>query len=61
MNILVRAPVEGEALGPAMTEPPVTMIVGGRAVMRGGWGGEAHREGEGKGLGGCWQGNQEGE
>jgi len=42
MNILVRAPVEGEALGPAKTEPPVNMIVGGRAVMGGGWGGE-HR------------------
>ena len=33
MNSLVRAPVEGEALGPAKTEPPVTVIVGGRAVM----------------------------
>ena len=33
MNILVRAPVEGEALGPAKTEPPVNVIVGGRAVM----------------------------
>jgi len=39
MNILVRAPVEGEALGPAKTEPPVNVIVGGRAVMGGGWGG----------------------
>jgi len=39
MNSLVRAPVEGEALGPAKTEPPVNVIVGGRAVM-GGWGGE---------------------
>jgi len=29
MNILVRAPVEGEALGPAKTEPPVSVIVGG--------------------------------
>jgi len=29
MNILVRAPVEGEALGPAKTEPPVNVIVGG--------------------------------
>jgi len=37
MNSLVRAPVEGEALGPAKTEPPV--IVGGRAGMGGGWGG----------------------
>jgi len=40
MNILVRAPVEGEALGPAKTEPPVNVIVGGRAAMGGGWGGE---------------------
>jgi len=39
MNILVRAPVEGEALGPAKTEPPVNVIVGG-AVMGGGWGWE---------------------
>jgi len=30
MNSLVRAPVEGEALGPAKTEPPVKVIVGGR-------------------------------
>jgi len=49
MNILVRAPVEGEALGPAKTEPPVIVIVGGRAVMGGGWGGEHlyRRGGEG--------------
>jgi len=40
MNSLVRAPVEGEALGPAKTELPVNMIVGSRAVMGGGWGGE---------------------
>jgi len=40
MNILVRAPVEGEALGPAKTEPPVNVIVGGRAVMGRGWGGQ---------------------
>jgi len=40
MNSLVRAPVEGEALGPVKTEPPVKVIVGGRAVMGGGWGGE---------------------
>jgi len=32
--------VEGEALGPANTEPPVNVIVGVRAVMGGGWGGE---------------------
>jgi len=47
MNSLVRAPVEGETLGPAKTEPPVNMIVGGRAVMGGGWGGEhPYRRGE---------------
>ncbi len=40
MNILVRAPVEGEALGPAKTEPPVNMIVGGRGAIGEGWGGE---------------------
>jgi len=28
--------VEGEALGPAKTEPPVNVIVGGRAAMGGG-------------------------
>jgi len=32
--------VEGEALGPAQTEPPLNVIVGGRVVMWGGWGGE---------------------
>jgi len=46
MNSLVRAPVEGEALGPAKTEPSVNMIVGGRAVMGRGSGGE-HRYGRG--------------
>jgi len=40
MNILVRSPVEGEVLGPAKTEPPVNLIVGGRTAMGGGWGGE---------------------
>jgi len=35
MNSLVRAPVEGEALGPAKTEPPVNVIVGGRVVIGG--------------------------
>jgi len=39
MNSLVRAPVEGDALGPAKTEPRVNVIVGGRAVIGGGWGG----------------------
>jgi len=61
MNSLVRAPVEGEALGSAKIEPPVNVIVGGRVVMGGGWGGEAHIEGKGEGLGGCWPGNREGE
>jgi len=32
--------VEGEALGPPKTDPPVNVIVGGRAVMGIGWGGE---------------------
>jgi len=40
MNSLVRAPVEGEALGPAKTGPPENRIVGERAVMGGGWGGK---------------------
>jgi len=33
MNSLVRAPVEGEALGPAKAGPPMNMIVVGRMVM----------------------------
>jgi len=33
MNILVRAPVEGEARGPAKSKPPVNGIFGGRVVM----------------------------
>jgi len=40
MNSLVRAPVEGEALGPAKTGPTVNAILGGRAVMGAGLGGE---------------------
>jgi len=40
MNILIRSPVEGEALGADKTEPPVNVIVGGRAAMGEGWGGE---------------------
>jgi len=40
MNSLVRAPVKGEVLGPAKTEPPVNGFVVGRAVMGRGWGGE---------------------
>jgi len=52
MNSLVRAPVEGEALGPAKTEPPVNMIVGGRAVIGGKWGGEhPYRRGAGGDMG----------
>jgi len=48
MNSLVRAPVEGEALGPAKTEPPVNWMVGARAVKGGGWGEEhPYRRGEG--------------
>jgi len=37
------------------------VIVGGKVVMGGGWGGEAHIEREGEGLGRCWPGNREGE
>jgi len=58
MNILV-TPVEGEALGPAKTEPPVNVIVEGRAVMGGGWGGEHTYRREGGGVGGCWPRNRE--
>jgi len=36
-------------------------ITSGRVVMGGGWGGEAHIEGEGERFGGCWPRNQEGE
>jgi len=61
MNSLVRAPVEGEALGPAKTERLVNVIVGGRVVMGGGWGGEVHIDREEEGLGGCWPGNWEGQ
>jgi len=40
--------VEGEALGPAKTESPVNVIVGGRVIMGGGWGGDHPlRRGEG--------------
>jgi len=57
MNILVRAPVEGEALGPAKTEPPVNEIVGG------GWqcgeDGEGNTNKEGEEGGGCLPGNRE--
>jgi len=52
MNSLVRAPVEGEALGLAKAGPLVNGILRGRAVMGGGWGGEHlyRMEGEGKGM-----------
>jgi len=51
MNSLGRAPVEGEALGPAKTEPPVNGLLQGRAVMGGGWGGEhPHRRGGFRGM-----------
>jgi len=59
MNSLVRAPVEGEALGPAKAGPPVNLIVGGRAVIGGGWGGEHPYRMGGGGVRGCWHGNQE--
>jgi len=36
MNSLVRAPVEGKALGTANAGPPVNGILGGRAVIGGG-------------------------
>jgi len=51
MNSLVRAPVEGEALGPAMTEPPVNVIIGGRAVTGEDGEGNTHIVGEGEWLG----------
>ena len=49
MHILVRAPVEGEALGPAKTEPPANYIVGGRTgrgtpIRKGREEGERRRE-----------------
>jgi len=40
MNSLVRAPVEGEALGSAKTGPPVNGILEWKVVMEGGWRGE---------------------
>jgi len=49
VNSLVRAPVEGEALGPAKTEMSVNIIVVRRAVMGGGWGGE-HPSSRGGGV-----------
>jgi len=50
MNILVRAPVEGEALGPAKAGPPVNVNVGGRVAMGGGWGGEHPKRRGGGGI-----------
>jgi len=57
MNSIVRTPVEGEALGPAKTEPPVNVIVGGRAVIGGGWGGEHPYRWRGGGARGCIKGH----
>jgi len=52
MNSVVRAPVEGEALDRARTEPPVNVIVGGRVVVGEGWGGEQpYRRGRGGVIG----------
>jgi len=49
LNNLVREPVEGEALGPAKTEPLVNVIVGGRAAMGGSMGrGTPIKEGRGR-------------
>jgi len=48
MNILVRSTVEGETLGPAKTEPPVNVIVGGRAAMGEGGEGNTHKERRGR-------------
>jgi len=48
MNSLVRAAVEGKVLGPAKTEPSVKVILGGRVIMGGEWGGEhPYRRGRG--------------
>jgi len=51
MNSLARAPVEGEALDPVKTEPPVNRIIGGRAVMGEDEERNTHIEGEEEGLG----------
>jgi len=60
MNSLVRAPVEGEALGPAKTGLPVNVIVGG------GWYWGEDGEGSpyirgGEGVGGFGPSNRQGE
>jgi len=44
MNILVRAPVEGEALGPVKTEPRVNVICWGEGWRESGWGREEGRK-----------------
>jgi len=56
MNSLVGAPVEGEILGTAKAEPPVSAIVWGRAVIGIELGGEHPYQREAEGLGGCWPG-----
>jgi len=49
MNSLVGAPVEGEALGPAKSGPPVNEIVRGKSIMVGERGGEhTHRKVRGR-------------
>jgi len=50
MNSLVRAPVEGEALGPAKTEPPMNEIVEGEGG-NGGRMGRGTKKGRGRGWG----------
>jgi len=57
MNILVRAPVEGEALFPAKTETQWTWLLGGG--RQGGEDGEGNTGKEGKGEGQCLPGNRE--
>jgi len=58
MNSLVRAPVAGEALGPAKTGHLVDVIVGGRVVLGGRMGrGSRYRRGR-EGLGGFGPRNQ---
>jgi len=50
MNILVRAPVEEEPLGPAKTEPPVNVTVGGEGSNGGRMGrGTPIKKGRGRG------------
>jgi len=49
MNILVRSPVEGEALGPAKTEPPANVIVGGEGSNEGRMGRRTPIKGRGRG------------